>query len=75
MPVVRAAALDAGHGRTNRDGPASALPFLAQRIAQERLTTGLHIEPHQAGAAAYRAAAGGQPGLVPAAEHRLDIAV
>jgi hypothetical protein len=42
------------------------LPFLAQQIAQEALSSGLHREPWEAGLAAYRRA-GGEPPL-PASE-------
>lgn len=40
----------------------SALPFLAQQIAQEVMSSGLHREPWESGLTAYRRA-GGEPPL------------
>jgi hypothetical protein len=52
----------------------SALPFLAQQIAQEVLSSGLYWEPWMAGQAAYRRA-GGEPPLPPGGPALVRLAV
>jgi hypothetical protein len=59
-----ASLVDAGPRETG--SRPSELPFLAQQIAQEALSSGLHREPWETGLAAYRRA-GGEPSL-PAGE-------
>lgn len=63
-----------GRRESDRQEGAAAptLLFMAQHLVQERLSSGAHIEPHRAGATAYRQAAGG---LANDPAFTLDIAV
>ena len=49
-----------GRRQSDRQEGAAAptVLFMAQHLIQERLSSGAHIEPHRAGATAYRQAAG-----------------
>jgi hypothetical protein len=53
-PAVRDLVLLADGGGYAADGPVAISTYLAQHIAQERLSHGLYLDPHPAGTAAYR---------------------